>query len=124
MDAALPRDHFRASLLLVLRELPAHGYDVPALLEPLGLGHTDRGFLYRTLRAMETDGLVASVWDPSPAGPARRTYTVTTAGEEWAATVTAGLQEADHHLAQWLARYRALARRGGPRSLQGVPAAS
>ena len=108
----------------MLRELPAHGYDVPALQEPLGLGDTDRGFVYRTLRAMETDGLAASVWDPSPAGPARRTYTVTAAGEEWVATVTAGLREADRHLAQWLARYRALADQGGPRSLPGVPMAS
>ncbi|HEX2047208.1 MAG TPA: helix-turn-helix transcriptional regulator [Acidimicrobiales bacterium] len=124
MDAAVPRDHLRASLLLVLHEAPAHGYDVPALLVPLGLGDTDRGFVYRTLRAMETDGLVTSAWDPSPAGPARRTYTVTTAGEEWAEAVTAGLRHADRHVAQWLARYRALARRGGPRSLPAVPAAS
>ena len=108
----------------MLREVPAHGYDGPGLLEPLGLGDTHRGFVYRTLRAMETDGLVASAWDPSPGGPARRTYTVTTAGEEWAAAVTAGLREADRHVARWLARYRALARRGGPQSMPGVPAAS
>ncbi len=124
MDAAVPRDHFRASLLLVLRELPAHGYDVPALLVPLGLGDTDRGFVYRSLRAMEADGLVVSAWDPSPAGPARRTYTVTAAGQEWAEAVTAGLRDADRQMAQWLARYRALARAGGPRAFPGVPAAS
>ncbi|HEV3497434.1 MAG TPA: helix-turn-helix transcriptional regulator, partial [Actinomycetes bacterium] len=104
--------------------LPAHGYDVPALLAPLGLGDTDRGFVYRTLRAMEADGLVASAWDPSPNGPARRTYTVTDVGEEWAVVATVGIRDADRHMAQWLGRYRALARRGGPRSLRGVPAAS
>ena len=124
MDPVVPRDHFRASLLLVLREVPAHGYDVPGLLAPLGLGDTDRGFVYRTLRAMESEGLVASVWDPSPGGPARRTYTVTAGGERWADTATAGLRDSDRSMAQWLARYRALARRGRPRSLPRVPAAS
>ena len=124
MEPAVPRDHFRASLLLVLREVPAHGYDLPSLLAPLGLGDTDRGFVYRTLGAMEIDGLVASAWDASPTGPARRTYTVTAAGEGWAVAVTAGLRDTDRSMARWLARYRALARRGGPRSVSGIPAAS
>ena len=125
MDSAVvPRDHFRASLLLVLGELPAHGYDVPALLAPLGLGATDRGFVYRTLRAMEADGLVASAWDPSPSGPARRTYTVTPAGKEWAAAATASLRETDRHMARWLARYGLLVRRGGPQAVADVSAAS
>ena len=63
-----------------------HGYDLPFLLEPLGLGTTDRGVVYRTLRVMEADGLVASAWDRSPNGPARRTYTVTPLGRDWAAS--------------------------------------
>lgn len=125
MDSAVvPRDHFRASLLLVLREGRAHGYDLPDLLAPLGVGATDRGFLYRTLRAMEGEGLVASTWDPSPTGPARRSYTITPAGEAWAAAASTALRETDRHMARWLARYRALVRGGGPHAVQGVPAAS
>ena len=126
MDSAVPRDHFRASLLLLLAEVPAHGYDLPALLGPLGLGRADRGFVYRTLRAMETDGLVSSAWDPSPAGPARRIYHVTPAGDAWAAAAAATLRAADRHMARWLARYRRLVHDGGPRSAPapGVPAAS
>lgn len=120
----LPRDHFRASLLLVLGEVPTHGYDLPVLLAPLGLGTTDRGFVYRTLRAMEADGLVASAWDVSPAGPARRTYTVTPAGRAWAGIASASLREADRHMAGWQARYRLLRRRGGPEAMPGISAAS
>ena len=120
----MPRDHFRASLLLVLEEVPAHGYDLPGVLRPLGLGATDRGFVYRTLRAMEADGLVASAWDPSPSGPARRTYTVTPAGRDWAAAATATLRDTDRHMARWLARYRLLVRRGGPQEVAGAAAAS
>jgi poly-beta-hydroxybutyrate-responsive repressor len=122
--AAVPRDHFRASLLLLLEELPVHGYDLPALLAPLGVATTDRGFVYRTLRGMEADGLVASAWDPSPNGPARRMYTVTAAGRHWAASAAASLQEADRHMARWLSRYRALVRRGGPEAVPEVSAAS
>jgi len=125
MDAAVvPRDHFKASMLLVLGEAPGHGYDLPALLVPLGLARADRGFVYRTLRVMEGEGLVASSWDPSHSGPARRTYRVTPAGKEWAASASASLREADRHMAHWLARYRLLVRGGGPQSLPGVPAAS
>ena len=40
---------------------------------------------------MEAEGLVASAWDASPAGPARRTYAVTAAGEQWAWAATSGL---------------------------------
>jgi PadR family transcriptional regulator PadR len=124
MESAVPRDHFRASLLLVLDEGPAHGYDLPALLAPLGLGAVDRGFVYRTLRSMEADGLVESAWDPSPAGPARRTYSVTAAGRTWGVGASAALREADRHMATWLARYRSLRRGGGPQAVPGVPAAS
>ena len=121
---AVPRDHFRASVLLVLGEVPTHGYDLPVLLAPLGLGATDRSFVYRTLRAMESEGLVASAWDSSPTGPARRTYTVTPAGRAWATTAAATLREADGHMATWLTRYRALRRQGGPQAYPGVSAAS
>lgn len=125
MDSAVvPRDHFRASLLLVLGEVPAHGYDLPALLAPLGLGTTDRGFVYRTLRGMEAEGLVASAWDPSPSGPARRTYCVTPAGTQWAEAASRSLREADRHMERWLARYRRLVDDGGPHALAEVPAAS
>lgn len=123
-SSAVPRDHFRASVLLVLDEVPTHGYDLPALLAPLGLGGTDRGFVYRTLRAMEAEGLVASAWDPSPNGPARRTYTVTASGREWAIAASATLREADGYMGTWLARYWALRRQGGPQAYPGVSAAS
>ena len=123
MEAVVPRDHVRASLLLLLGEVPTHGYDLLALLGPLGLGTTDRVFVYRTLRAMEADGLVASAWDQSPAGPARRIYRVTPAGSEWAGVASAGLREVDRQMATWLARYRSLSRRGGAQALPGVAAA-
>jgi poly-beta-hydroxybutyrate-responsive repressor len=124
MDPAVPRDHLKACLLLVLAEAPVHGYDLHTLLVPFGMGTVDRGFLYRTLRLMEAEGLVTSAWDPSPAGPARRTYQVTEAGDAWTAAASAGLRDADRVMAAWLRRYRLLVRTGGPQAVRGVPAAS
>ncbi len=124
MDSTvLPRDHLRASLLLVLAESPAHGYDVPGLLAPLGLGGADRGSVYRTLRAMDAEGLVDSCWDTSPLGPARRIYRPTAAGRRWAASATVGLRDADDVMKRWLTRYRRVVRQGVP-AVADVPAAS
>jgi len=115
----LPRDHLRASLLLVLAEAPAHGYDVPSLLAPLGLGAADRGSVYRTLRTMDAEGLVFSSWDTSPVGPCRRMYRIMPAGRRWAAAASGGLREADRAMASWLARYRTVLGRG----IDALPAA-
>jgi PadR family transcriptional regulator PadR len=68
-------------ILLLLLQEPGHGY---ALLERLsdepGLMVADPGLLYRTLRQMESDGLVRSEWDTEGQGPARRLYEVTAEG--------------------------------------------
>lgn len=77
------------ALLLLLRDRPAHGYE---LLEALGelspAERVDMGNLYRALRAMEEDGLVGSEWDAASPGPAKRVYRLTESGaellDEWA----------------------------------------
>ena len=82
-----------AALLLLLRERPAHGYDLLERLPPLiGEERVDVGNLYRVLRALEEQGLVASAWDEALPGPAKRTYELTEAGtaalERWAAALS------------------------------------
>jgi len=51
----------------------------------------DPGTVYRNLRRMEEEGLVASTWELRDAGPPRRLYRLTEQGEEllqaWAAHV-------------------------------------
>ena len=67
-----------AAILLLLRERPAHGYDLlERLPELIGEERVDVGNLYRVLRALEEQGLVASEWDESLPGPAKRTYELT-----------------------------------------------
>ena len=81
-----------SALLLLLRERPAHGYELLEALPPLtGEARVDMGNLYRVLRALEEDGLVTSRWEAGDPGPAKRTYELTAAGrrllDEWAAAL-------------------------------------
>ena len=80
-------------VLLLLRERAAHGYELlDALAELVPDGErVDMGNLYRTLRALEDDGLVRSEWDYAAPGPAKRVYELTDAGrgvlDDWAAAL-------------------------------------
>jgi PadR family transcriptional regulator, regulatory protein PadR len=94
-------------VLLLLREQPAHGYELIEQLDELGEGErVDVGNLYRVLRALEEDGLVTSEWNADLPGPAKRTYQITDDGrrllDEWAAA----LERARSRIDVFLERYR------------------
>jgi poly-beta-hydroxybutyrate-responsive repressor len=77
------------ALLLLLRERPHHGYElIERLADVAGEARIDVGNLYRLLRALEAEGVVASQWRADLPGPAKRTYELTDAGrrllEHWA----------------------------------------
>lgn len=63
-----------------LREWSSYGYELMGRVRMLGFEAMNTGTLYRTLRQMEKDGVVESIWDPSGGGPARRMYTITGSG--------------------------------------------
>ena len=71
------------ALLLLLSDGPTHGYELlerlPTLLRD---ERVDVGNVYRALRALEEEGLVVSEWQADLPGPAKRTYTLTTAGAD------------------------------------------
>ncbi len=94
-------------LLLLLAEKPAHGYE---LIERLAQGEevpaVDPGFLYRTLRQFEEEGLVRSVWDTEGRGPARRIYEITDDGVEYLHAWAAGIRRLRERLERFLAVYR------------------
>jgi len=70
-------------LLLMLREWNSYGYELMERMAAFGLAAMNPGTVYRTLRQMEKDGIVSSSWDTSEAGPARRRYAITEAGEAY-----------------------------------------
>jgi poly-beta-hydroxybutyrate-responsive repressor len=108
-QGGLPRNYLRASLLLLIAETPAHGYDLLEQIAQLGLRNVDPGGLYRALRVMEQDGLVESWWEHSHAGPARRSYRLTDDGVEWLHAWAGALLEGRRYLSSYLARYDKIA---------------
>ena len=105
-EPTLPKNFLRPCLLLLLREQPAHGYELLARLEALGFPGDNPGGLYRALRALESDGLVRSAWAPSASGPDRRIYELTRRGTEELHRHAVSLAGARELLERFLSRYQ------------------
>lgn len=89
-----PRNWLTPVALVLLREESSHGYELMERLTGFGFDQEIRaGTLYRTLRRMEQEGLCKSEWDTSGDGPARRTYSVTEAGEAYLAAWAEGCRK-------------------------------
>ena len=91
-EAVAPQSHqdlVVGCLLLLLAEQRGHGYELHERIgQMMPLWEVGAGNLYRELRRMDADGVVASVWEASQTrGPARRVYEITAAGrralDEW-----------------------------------------
>jgi PadR family transcriptional regulator PadR len=90
-----PRNWLKPVALVILQKEPAHGYELMERLEEFGFEQINPGTWYRTLRQMEKDRLCESEWNTTNGadnggGPARRTYSVTDAGEEYLAAWAEG----------------------------------
>ncbi len=107
--ATLPRHYLKPCLLLLLAEGPSHGYELLEQVRRLGIQGAEPGGLYRYLRSMEKDELVSSWWEPSQAGPARRTYILTDAGRQALRASVDSLRDVRRLLVDLVDRYDALA---------------
>jgi DNA-binding PadR family transcriptional regulator len=94
------------ALLLVLRDDEVHGYDLASRLEALAPDErVDLGNLYRMLRGLEEEGLVASRWRDDLPGRIKRTYTLTPAGRDLLDAWASALRAANDTTAALLRRY-------------------
>jgi PadR family transcriptional regulator len=94
------------ALLLLLREHPAHGYDLLERLPELtGEARIEMGNLYRLLRALEEEGLVTSEWDASSPGPAKRRYAIAPDGERLLDQWVEALRRSQERTTRFLDRY-------------------
>jgi PadR family transcriptional regulator, regulatory protein PadR len=95
------------SLLLLLRERPMHGYELIERLPEVAGAETrvDVGNLYRVLRALEDEGIVASEWRADLPGPAKRTYELTADGRRLLDRWAEALHGAQDTISRFLERY-------------------
>lgn len=107
--AGLPRNFLRPCLLLMIGEAPAYGYDLLERLRDMGFKQIDPGLLYRSLRAMEQEGLLVSGWTNSEVGPPRRTYQLSEEGRDWLHAWAGSVRQTERILGQFLVRYDAFA---------------
>jgi|GEM_PF-797854 len=101
----LPRDFLQPWLLLLLKSWNAHGYALLRALTELGFTQIDHSALYRELRALEQKGFLYSFWDTSHNGPARRTYSLTEAGEQFLKTWVANMEHYQRMLSGFFQAY-------------------
>jgi poly-beta-hydroxybutyrate-responsive repressor len=107
-SASLPRHYLKPCLLLLLAEGPSHGYELLEHVRRLGIKGAEPGGLYRYRRSMEKEELVSSWWEPSQAGPARRTYVLTDKGAKALSASVSSLREIRQILVSLLDRYDSL----------------
>jgi PadR family transcriptional regulator len=72
-----------AVMLMTLRQWNSYGYELMAKSAAFWEDAINPGTVYRTLRQMEKNGDVASTWETTKPGPARRMYSITDAGEAY-----------------------------------------
>lgn len=102
-------------LLLLIFERPGHGYDLIDRLAGLGVPDVEPGHVYRTLRSLERDQSVVSLWETTEPGPARRRYELTAKGRADLQSWTARLSNLDRVIDGCLTRWtKASQARGTP----------
>jgi PadR family transcriptional regulator PadR len=103
-----PRDLLTAYLLLLLRNWSMHGYQLMQQLIMFGYQASDPGSIYRQLRQLEKRGFITSNWEAGEAGPARRTYTLTEAGDAFLNTWASAIEQYQKTLKFWSDVYSGL----------------
>ena len=94
------------AVLLVLRDSPGHGYELLEQLQTLMPSERiDMGNLYRILRSLEREGLVASTWHEDVPGPAKRIYVITQSGSRVLAKWVGAFKKTEHQIAVFTERY-------------------
>ena len=102
------RRFLEPAVLLLLRAGPNHGYGIAAGLTELGLeGYPiDVSVVYRVLYGLEAQGMVASQRDVGEsAGPPRRVYALTPAGDAYLRAWIEDLAETARMLQRFLSVY-------------------
>lgn len=88
----MQKDFRTAWLLLLLRDGSSYGYELRRELADREM-NVDPAVMYRTLREMESGGLISSRWMASDTGPKRRVYDITDSGREELVRIAATIEQ-------------------------------
>ncbi|MDO9546141.1 MAG: helix-turn-helix transcriptional regulator [Pelolinea sp.] len=100
------RNLLRPTLLFLMHQGPAHGYDLVDKLRSFGIEDIDPSLIYRALRDMEEEGSIQSTWDEEKTqGPPRRVYTLTSEGNDSLQFYIEDLQTTRNRIDQLLKEY-------------------
>ena len=91
-ERSFPSQWLRAVLPLtvmhILRNGTAYGYDISTQIKTAGLGDIKGGTLYPLLGRLERNGLISAQWQPGKSGPGRKYYKLTDSGRKHLETQT------------------------------------
>ncbi|GAX90760.1 poly-beta-hydroxybutyrate-responsive repressor [Effusibacillus lacus] len=100
-----PKNFLVPFMLLLMSNVPIHGYELIQRLTSLGFQALDQGNIYRMLRQLEKNNFVRSTWDTSSTGPAKRVYSLTEIGEAYLKTYAAELERYQTMLTHFFSMY-------------------
>jgi PadR family transcriptional regulator PadR len=92
-------------VLLLLRRVSNHGYQIIQDLVEFGFSSIDPGYVYRILRQLENEKLVQSRWEVSSGGPPKRMYSITVAGTEYLEMWSHTLEKYQYTLDRFFSMY-------------------
>jgi PadR family transcriptional regulator, regulatory protein PadR len=100
--------YIQASILLALKIKSSYGYELIQEMPRFGFveGQAPPGMIYRHLRDLEENGLVASQWETQGAGPAKRVYQLTEEGKEALDSWIAYMRNQAKKLTHFIQTYR------------------
>ena len=110
---ARPRNWLAPMMLVSLQEWNSYGYELMEQTAAFGFQAMNPGTMYRTLRQLEKNGHVKSKWETSGAGPARRMYSITDAGEAYLALWATSLKQFQQTMDAFFKLYTNTPRRMG-----------
>lgn len=103
------KDILTGWLLFLLSMRSSYGYELRREFGLRGLS-LDPALMYRTLRDMESNGLITSRWVGSGEGPRRRVYEITAAGQAELPRAVSNVREVRDEYDALLAAYHERAR--------------
>jgi PadR family transcriptional regulator PadR len=100
--------YIQASILLALKLKSSYGYELIQEIPRFGFieGQAPPGMIYRHLRDLEEDGLVASQWETQGSGPAKRVYELTEEGMAALSSWAAYMEDQARKLSRFVELYR------------------